>query len=330
MTSAAPARAAVALGANLGDRAALIRAAAHSLARTPGVRLLALSALRETAAVTLPGAPPQPPYLNAAALIDTTLVPRALLSALLDIEHALGRDRAPGERWAPRTIDLDLLLYGDSIIDEPGLDVPHPRLRERLFVLDPLAEIAPGLRHPGIGATIAALRDAARARDAGFTIRPEAPADRPAIFAVHAAAFPTDDEARLVDRVRAAGDAIVSLVAEQGSAVVGHALFSPVRADRAPEPGAGLAPVATLPAFQRKGVASALVLDGLAALRARSIAWAAVLGEPGYYARFGFTPASQWGLSCVYTGADAFMAMPLREGGLPRGGGVVRYCPAFG
>ena len=109
-----------------------------------GVELLELSQLRETEPV---GVVDQPPFLNGAVALDTTLSPRELLDVLLDIERELGRVR-DGERWGPRTIDLDLLVYGDEVVDEPGLRVPHPRLHERRFVLEPLAELEPELDDP--------------------------------------------------------------------------------------------------------------------------------------------------------------------------------------
>ena len=136
----------VGLGANLGDRDASIGDALRLLAERPGVTVTAVSSLRETDPV---GRLDQPRFLNGAAELDTTLRPQALLAALLDVEQELGRVR--GERWGPRTIDLDLLLYGAERIDEPGLTVPHPRLHERRFALEPLAELAPNLDVPGRG-----------------------------------------------------------------------------------------------------------------------------------------------------------------------------------
>jgi len=108
----------------------------------------------ETAPV---GGPPQGPYLNAVAELSTDLPPRALLELLLSVEKRLGRERTPGERNAPRRIDLDLLFYGERVIDEPGLSVPHPRLHQRRFVLEPLAELAPALVHPVLGKTVGEL-----------------------------------------------------------------------------------------------------------------------------------------------------------------------------
>jgi 2-amino-4-hydroxy-6-hydroxymethyldihydropteridine diphosphokinase len=112
-----------------------------------GVEVVAVSSLRETEPV---GVVDQPAFLNGAAELETTLPPRALLAALLRIEQRLGRVR-DGTRWAPRTIDLDLLVYAGEVVDEPGLRVPHPRLHERRFALEPLAELDPELVVPGAG-----------------------------------------------------------------------------------------------------------------------------------------------------------------------------------
>ena len=131
----------VGLGSNLGDREARIRAAIMAL---PGV--VAVSVLRETDPV---GVTEQPAFLNGVVALETELSPRELLESLLAIERSLGRERR--ERWGPRTIDLDLLLYGGETVDEPGLTVPHARLHERRFVLEPLADLDPELVIPGHG-----------------------------------------------------------------------------------------------------------------------------------------------------------------------------------
>jgi 2-amino-4-hydroxy-6-hydroxymethyldihydropteridine diphosphokinase len=146
-------RAYVGLGANLGDREATLRRALELLDAEAGLKVVAVSAFRETDPV---GYVDQPRFLNAAAAVDTALAPRALLDALLATERKLGRERT-GPRFGPRTIDLDLLLYGDAVVSEPGLLVPHPRLRERRFALEPLAELDPALEIPGHGSVAALL-----------------------------------------------------------------------------------------------------------------------------------------------------------------------------
>jgi 2-amino-4-hydroxy-6-hydroxymethyldihydropteridine diphosphokinase len=136
----------VGIGSNLGERLATIRDALALLAADPELEVEAVSTIRETDPV---GVVDQPLFLNAAVRLTTGLAPRLLLERLLAVEQQLGRVRT--ERYGPRTIDLDLLLYGDEIVDEPGLRVPHPRLAERRFVLEPLAELDPGLVVPGLG-----------------------------------------------------------------------------------------------------------------------------------------------------------------------------------
>jgi 2-amino-4-hydroxy-6-hydroxymethyldihydropteridine diphosphokinase len=140
-------RAYVGLGANLGDREAMLRSALEQLRAEPDVRVTAVSTFLDTAPV---GLVEQPRFLNAVAAVETDLGARGLLERLLGIERRLGRTRE-GPRFGPRTIDLDLLLYGDAQIDEPGLQVPHPRLHERLFALEPLAELDADLILPGRG-----------------------------------------------------------------------------------------------------------------------------------------------------------------------------------
>jgi 2-amino-4-hydroxy-6-hydroxymethyldihydropteridine diphosphokinase len=138
----------VGIGSNLGEPERQIAAALGQLAAEERVELLAVSTLRETEPV---GYRDQPNFLNGAAELETRLSARELLERLLAIEHRLGRVRGKGPRFGPRTIDLDLLLFGDETIDEPGLTVPHPRLAERRFALEPLAELAPSLEVPGLG-----------------------------------------------------------------------------------------------------------------------------------------------------------------------------------
>ncbi|MCI0681212.1 MAG: N-acetyltransferase [Gemmataceae bacterium] len=164
-----------------------------------------------------------------------------------------------------------------------------------------------------------------------LSIRPERPDDATAIHAVHAAAFPTDAEARLVGRLRAAGHACVSLVAELDGAVVGHILFSPVSLETPAGliSGLGLAPMAVLPGRQRRGIGSALVRDGLAACRQKPCPFVVVLGHPEFYPRFGFRRASEAGLNNEYGADEAFMVIELEPGALPAGAGLVKYGPEF-
>ena len=152
-TLAAVPRAFVGLGSNLGDREATIRAALAELAASEGVEVAAVSALRDTEPV---GPVAQPRFLNGVAALETTLSARALLDLLLAVEARFGRDRGAVPAQGPRTLDLDLLLFGAAVIEEEGLHVPHPRLHERAFVLEPLAEVAPGLEVPEKG-TVEAL-----------------------------------------------------------------------------------------------------------------------------------------------------------------------------
>ncbi len=145
-------RAYVGLGANLGPREVTLLRAVDLLAAVEGVEVVAVSQLRETEPV---GVVDQPVFLNGAVALDTTLTARGLLDSLLAVERELGRVRE--ERWGPRTVDLDLLVFGDEVVDEPGLRVPHPRLGERRFALEPLVELDPELVVPGLGRVSDAL-----------------------------------------------------------------------------------------------------------------------------------------------------------------------------
>lgn len=159
-------------------------------------------------------------------------------------------------------------------------------------------------------------------------LRPERPGDEPAIHAVVAAAFPTADEARLVDALRAAEKLVISVVAEVEGEMVGHVGFSPI--DVAGEPtGLGLAPLSVAPEHQRRGIGAELVRAGLAQCRADGVGFVVLLGSPDYYGRFGFRRASGWGLANEYGATVAFQALELREGAIPAGGGLVRYAPEF-
>jgi 2-amino-4-hydroxy-6-hydroxymethyldihydropteridine diphosphokinase len=142
------ARAFVGLGSNLGERETTLRAAVARLRGLPETEVRRVSAFRNTEPE---GDVDQPRFLNGAVELETGLSPRELLTALLDLERAFGRDRRTSPPQGPRTLDLDLLLYADQTIQEPGLEVPHPRLHGRRFVLEPLSELDPGLLVPGHG-----------------------------------------------------------------------------------------------------------------------------------------------------------------------------------
>ncbi len=153
-----PVRAYVALGSNLsspmGEPLDHLRAAVEAMNALEGTRVARCSSFIRTDPV---GPQDQDRYLNAAAALDTTLGPRRLLDELLGIERSRGRDRSRERRWGPRTLDLDLLLYGPLVLNLPGLEVPHPRMLERLFVLEPLEEIAADLVVPGTGQRVAEM-----------------------------------------------------------------------------------------------------------------------------------------------------------------------------
>jgi 2-amino-4-hydroxy-6-hydroxymethyldihydropteridine diphosphokinase len=149
-------RAFVGLGSNLGDREATLRRAVDALGELPRTEVRRVSTLRDTEPV---GIRDQPRFLNGAVELETELSPQELLEGLLAIERSLGRERSGVPPGGPRTIDLDLLLYGDATIAEPGLEVPHPRLHERRFVLEPLAELDPALDVPARGLVEALLSE---------------------------------------------------------------------------------------------------------------------------------------------------------------------------
>jgi 2-amino-4-hydroxy-6-hydroxymethyldihydropteridine diphosphokinase len=154
-------RAYVGLGSNLGERETMIRLALEQLAMLPETALGRVSSLYDTAPV---GELDQPNFLNAVAAVESELTARQLLWNLLLIERRLGRVRSAQTRYGPRTIDLDLLLYGDQVIDEPDLAVPHPELARRAFVLVPMVELEPTLVHPVLGDTMVALLARLKAR----------------------------------------------------------------------------------------------------------------------------------------------------------------------
>lgn len=148
------------MGGNVGDVPATLREALRLVGEAPGVRVARVSGRYRTSPV---GPVPQADFLNAAAELVTSGTARELLQLLLGVERTLGRDRSAGVRWGPRPLDLDLLVFGDAIIAEPDLEVPHPRMTQRRFVLEPLAEIAPDLVVPGTGRTVRSWRDAVEA-----------------------------------------------------------------------------------------------------------------------------------------------------------------------
>lgn len=216
----------IALGSNLGDRRGYLDAAIRRLRVEPHVRVVAVSPYYDTPPVDTTDGSQN--YLNAAAIIDTELPPHAVLRTFLEIEHQLGRRRTATSRlmglYTPRTLDLDLLLYGDQIWDSPELTLPHPRMHERSFVLKPLADIAPDLVHPVLRRTVADLL-----------------ADRPAEErdAVRIPSFTEDSNRHLFQGVRVLvtgstsgiGRAIATAFAERGADVLVHGHRSPETAE---------------------------------------------------------------------------------------------------
>jgi len=154
----------IGLGSNLGDREGNLRDALELMNAEPSITVRRVSSFIDTPPV---GGPPQGDYLNAVAEVETALEPRELLDALQRIERSLGRVRTV--RWGPRTIDLDIVLLGDAVVDEPGLEIPHPRMHEREFVLRPLCELAPGALHPRLRKTAAELLAALDSRKRGLS-----------------------------------------------------------------------------------------------------------------------------------------------------------------
>jgi 2-amino-4-hydroxy-6-hydroxymethyldihydropteridine diphosphokinase len=137
----------IALGSNLGNREQSLRLALAEIEKLPTTRILAIAPFLETDPVDAP--PNSPRFINTAAALDTQLPPTALLQSLLAVEKSLGRERTPHQpKNQPRNVDLDLLLHGDTILNDPGLTLPHPRMHQRRFVLEPLAAIAPDIIHP--------------------------------------------------------------------------------------------------------------------------------------------------------------------------------------
>lgn len=146
------ARAAIGLGSNLGDRQAFLDLAVERFAREDGCLIWVVSDTVESDPV---GGPPQPGYLNAVVVVETTLDPRSLLGVARDAERIAGRDRNREVRWGPRVLDVDLLAYGDLVLDDPDLCLPHPRVLERGFVLGPWAQVDPEFPIPGTGLSVA-------------------------------------------------------------------------------------------------------------------------------------------------------------------------------
>lgn len=160
------------------------------------------------------------------------------------------------------------------------------------------------------------------------SIRCEQSGDQLAIAAIHISSFPTDAEATLVGKLRSAGRLAISLVAECDGTIIGHVAFSPVTTATG-QTGLGLAPVAVMASHRRQGIAANLIQEGLARCAAAGFGWSVVLGDPAYYKRFGFRPASSCGLTDEYQGGEAFQICEVIPNAAPYNGGLVRYAPEF-
>jgi putative acetyltransferase len=210
------------------------------------------------------------------------------------------------------------------VVELPG----HPYFVGTLYV--PQCRSTPDEPHPLVATFVRSVQCGRYQLSVLARARPERPEDRDAIRHLHRAAFPSSVEAELVDRLRATGDLAVSIVLESNGRVVGHAAFSPVSIPHEPTArGVGLAPVAILPDVQRQGLGMALIQAGIAACSARGERFVVVVGEPGYYRRFGFRPASTFGLLDEFGAKAAFQVLTLRRQAISGKGGLLRYASAF-